>query len=119
MDAEVLNDQAFDEIPLLKSLHKQAWRQMGSSGGGNHFVEMGTLNVTADQGVNGLARGSILLCYLTVVQGHWELPLPDTIRSWQKDVSTSWEHATFGLVGARHRSWPGILESDAGSGCLC
>ena len=57
MDAEVLNDQAFDEIPLLKSLHKQAWRQMGSSGGGNHFVEMGTLNVTADQGVNGLARG--------------------------------------------------------------
>lgn len=56
-DAEVLNDKAFDEIPLLKSLHKQAWRQMGTSGGGNHFVEMGTLNVTAEDGLNGVPAG--------------------------------------------------------------
>ncbi len=57
-DVEVLNDKAFDEIPLLKTLHKQAWRQMGSSGGGNHFVEMGVIQVYEEEAVKGLPAGS-------------------------------------------------------------
>jgi tRNA-splicing ligase RtcB len=39
----VLDRYEFREIPLLKSLHGKAVRQLGTSGGGNHFVEFGDL----------------------------------------------------------------------------
>ncbi|RFM26397.1 RtcB family protein [Deminuibacter soli] len=43
----VLDSNAFSATPLLKSLHGKAARQLGSSGGGNHFVEFGTIEIYA------------------------------------------------------------------------
>ncbi len=42
---EVLDDPAFQSTPLLKSLHGKAVRQLGTSGGGNHFVEFGEIDL--------------------------------------------------------------------------
>jgi len=45
-DHEVMDNKAFYEMPLLKNLHGRAWKQLGSSGSGNHFVEFGVIEIT-------------------------------------------------------------------------
>lgn len=52
-DHEVLDDPAFRETPLLKKLHGKAMKQLGSSGGGNHFVDIGVIRL-ADNNELGL-----------------------------------------------------------------
>jgi len=42
---EALDRHEFREIPLLKSLHGKAIRQLGTSGSGNHFVEFGDMEL--------------------------------------------------------------------------
>ncbi len=42
----VLDRKEFSEIPFLKSLHSKAYAQIGTSGHGNHFVDLGTLEIT-------------------------------------------------------------------------
>lgn len=37
----ILSRSEFKEIPLVKSLKQKAYKQLGSSGSGNHFVEFG------------------------------------------------------------------------------
>jgi tRNA-splicing ligase RtcB len=41
----VLKSQVFDEIPFLKALQNNAAKQLGTSGGGNHFVEFGIVEL--------------------------------------------------------------------------
>lgn len=45
---EVLDREEFQLHPLLRKLHGKALRQLGSSGGGNHFVEFGELDLFDD-----------------------------------------------------------------------
>lgn len=45
-DHEILSHHGFSEINILKSLKDRASRQIGSSGGGNHFVEFGMATIT-------------------------------------------------------------------------
>ncbi|MFC4817174.1 RtcB family protein [Flavobacterium sp. GCM10023249] len=40
-DHEVFSRSEFKDIPLLKNLLGKAYKQLGTSGGGNHFVEFG------------------------------------------------------------------------------
>lgn len=47
-DHEILHRGAFNEIPFLKKLKTKAYQQLGTSGGGNHFVEFGEVEITAD-----------------------------------------------------------------------
>lgn len=54
-DHEVLDNALFREIPLLKSLHDKAYKQLGTSGGGNHFVEFGLVNLY--QNIDSLKQG--------------------------------------------------------------
>src|SRR4051812_35603320 len=44
-DHEVMENKAFDELPLLKGLQGRAWKQLGTSGSGNHFAEFGVVEV--------------------------------------------------------------------------
>src|SRR5204863_3614105 len=44
-DHAVMEDKAFDELPLLKGLQGRAWRQLGTSGSGNHFAEFGVVEI--------------------------------------------------------------------------
>ena len=54
---EVMDNKAFYELPLLKNLHGRAWKQLGSSGSGNHFVEFGTVEITSKDEVLGVDAG--------------------------------------------------------------
>src|SRR3954471_25021298 len=42
---EVMDRKLFWELPLLTGLHTRAWKQLGTSGGGNHFVEFGVVEI--------------------------------------------------------------------------
>ena len=54
---EVLDREEFRLTPLLKDLQGKAVRLLGSSGGGNHFVEFGEIALQADNVLN-LPEGS-------------------------------------------------------------
>ncbi|GAL85605.1 hypothetical protein MYP_2834 [Sporocytophaga myxococcoides] len=45
---EILDRNEFQNTDLLKKLHGKAVKQLGSSGGGNHFVEFGLLELCPD-----------------------------------------------------------------------
>lgn len=45
MDAEVMHNKIFDDIPFIRELKGKASVQLGSSGSGNHFAEFGIVNV--------------------------------------------------------------------------
>lgn len=57
-DHEVMDNKAFYELQLLKNLHGRAWKQLGSSGSGNHFVEFGTVEITGKDDVLGIEAGN-------------------------------------------------------------
>jgi len=44
-DHDVFYRSEFQDIPLLKNLLPKAYKQLGSSGGGNHFVEFGIAKI--------------------------------------------------------------------------
>lgn len=45
-DHEIFERSIFNEIPILKNLKSKAYQQLGTSGGGNHFVEFGIVKLT-------------------------------------------------------------------------
>ncbi|MEL6593262.1 MAG: RtcB family protein [Bacteroidota bacterium] len=58
MDDPVLERPEFNEITFLRDLKDKAWRQIGSSGGGNHFVEYGIVDLTDEDNEWGLVPGT-------------------------------------------------------------
>jgi tRNA-splicing ligase RtcB len=58
--AEVLENSLFGEIPMLKRLQQTAYRQLGTSGGGNHFVEFGIVDIPEDSKELNLKKGQYL-----------------------------------------------------------
>ena len=56
-DHEVMERKEFDELPLLKGLQGRAWKQLGSSGSGNHFVEFGIVEIEEKDEVLGIDAG--------------------------------------------------------------
>ena len=56
-DHEVMDNQLFFQLPLLKNLHTRAWKQLGSSGSGNHFVEFGVIAIAEKDAILGVEAG--------------------------------------------------------------
>src|SRR5688572_27678899 len=56
-DHEVMENEGFYQLPLLKNLHGRAWKQLGSSGSGNHFVEFGTVEIVEKDEILGIDPG--------------------------------------------------------------
>lgn len=56
---EVTEREEFQLTPLLRDLRGKAIRQLGSSGGGNHFVEFGELLLQGEN-VLGLPEGNYM-----------------------------------------------------------
>jgi tRNA-splicing ligase RtcB len=56
-DHEVMENELFGQLPLLKGLHGRAWKQLGSSGSGNHFVEFGTVEIPENDEKLGIEAG--------------------------------------------------------------
>lgn len=59
-DHEVMYKSEFLEIPIVKSFRDRAFRQLGTSGGGNHFVEFGVVEINDRNQVNPLPEGTYL-----------------------------------------------------------
>src|SRR5215203_2106552 len=57
---EVMYRKEFDELGLLKGLQGRAWKQLGSSGSGNHFVEFGVVEITEKDEAMGIEAGTYL-----------------------------------------------------------
>lgn len=57
-DHEVLENNLFHENELLRNLKDKAWTQLGSSGGGNHFVEFGIIEFAERDEVLNIDKGS-------------------------------------------------------------
>ena len=60
VDHHVFSRSEFQDIPILKSLKDKAYKQLGSSGGGNHFVEFGIVELSETREDWGLGKGSYL-----------------------------------------------------------
>lgn len=56
---EILDREEFQMTDLLKKLHGKAFRQLGTSGGGNHFVEFGEIELI-DSNMLNLPAGQYL-----------------------------------------------------------
>ena len=56
----VLENNLFNGNPFIQNLKDKAWNQLGSSGGGNHFVEFGIMVFESDDQELGLAEGKYL-----------------------------------------------------------
>lgn len=56
----VLDRTEFNELPLLKGLFKKALGQLGTSGGGNHFVEFGLITFEQDDAALQIKKGEYL-----------------------------------------------------------
>ncbi|RYD57311.1 MAG: RtcB family protein [Sphingobacteriales bacterium] len=59
-DHEVLDRKEFNMIPFLKPLQDKAYSQLGTSGGGNHFVEWGIIQMLADDNELNIPKGKYL-----------------------------------------------------------
>jgi tRNA-splicing ligase RtcB (3'-phosphate/5'-hydroxy nucleic acid ligase) len=57
-DHAVMENEAFNQLPLLKNLQGRAWKQLGSSGSGNHFVEFGVVDIAEKDAVLGVEAGT-------------------------------------------------------------
>lgn len=60
VDHAVLDNKLFAENDLLRSLKDKAWIQLGSSGGGNHFVEFGIVEFVEKDEVLNIEKGLYL-----------------------------------------------------------
>jgi len=59
-DSEIFSRSEFKDIPLVKRLKDKAYKQLGTSGGGNHFVEFGTVTITDENNEWDLPLGEFL-----------------------------------------------------------
>ena len=57
---EVIDEVAWKQTPLLRSLQAKAAEQLGTSGSGNHFVEWGAFELETDSTELGLKAGKYL-----------------------------------------------------------
>ena len=59
-DHAVLEDPLFKENAWVNALKDKAWEQLGTSGGGNHFVEFGVLTLEEEDPGLGLEKGEYI-----------------------------------------------------------
>lgn len=59
-ESEIFDRDIFNLIPILKRLKPKAIKQLGSSGGGNHFVEFGEVEICEYNNFLGLPKGKYL-----------------------------------------------------------
>ncbi len=57
---EVMDESTWQETRLLSSLKDKGYKQLGTSGSGNHFVEWGEFTLLQDDAATGLTAGTYL-----------------------------------------------------------
>jgi tRNA-splicing ligase RtcB len=59
-DHAIMEHEAFYSTQLLKGLHGKAWKQLGSSGSGNHFVEFGAVTIEEKDEILNVEPGTYI-----------------------------------------------------------
>jgi tRNA-splicing ligase RtcB (3'-phosphate/5'-hydroxy nucleic acid ligase) len=106
-DHQVLEDRAFSEIAVVKALKDKAWSQIGSSGGGNHFVEFGLVEIRDTVNEYNLAPGQ----YLGLLSHSGSRGLGATIAKHYTKIAM--DHCQL-PPEAKHLAWLD-LDSEAGA----
>ena len=83
VDHEIFTRSVFGEIPLLRSLLGKAYQQLGTSGGGNHFVEFGIVTLNAARPEWELSAGD----YLAVLSHSGSRGLGANIAKYYTDLA--------------------------------
>jgi len=60
LDHAVLTNSLFETHPFIRELKDKAWSQLGTSGGGNHFVEFGIMEFKEKDAVLNVEKGQYL-----------------------------------------------------------
>lgn len=102
---EILDREEFYLTPLLKKLQGKAVRQLGSSGGGNHFVEFGEIELM-DKNILNLPQGN----YLALLSHSGSRGLGAEIARYYSQVARDVCHLP---REAQHFAWLD-LDSEAG-----
>ena len=59
-DHEIFERSEFSELSIVREMKDRAWQQIGSSGGGNHFVEFGIVEIASAINEFNVAPGQYL-----------------------------------------------------------
>jgi tRNA-splicing ligase RtcB (3'-phosphate/5'-hydroxy nucleic acid ligase) len=59
-DHEIFGRKEFSELSIVREMKDRAWQQIGSSGGGNHFVEFGIVEILDPINEHNLRPGQYL-----------------------------------------------------------
>ncbi len=106
IEHEVLESSLFKEIKLLNDLKDKAASQIGTSGGGNHFVEFGITEIVDEHNEYNLAPGK----YLALLSHSGSRGLGAAIASYYTKLAMM---QTPLPKEARHLAWLG-LETEVG-----
>ena len=82
-DHEILERKEFSEIKIAREMKDRAAKQIGSSGGGNHFVEFGIVEILTEVNEYNLAPGQ----YVAVLSHSGSRGLGATIASYYTKVA--------------------------------
>jgi tRNA-splicing ligase RtcB len=82
-DHEILERREFSEIKIAREMKDRAAKQIGSSGGGNHFVEFGIVEILTEVNEYNLTPGQ----YVAVLSHSGSRGLGATIASYYTKVA--------------------------------
>jgi tRNA-splicing ligase RtcB (3'-phosphate/5'-hydroxy nucleic acid ligase) len=102
---EVMDNELFHQLPLLKKLHGRAWKQLGSSGSGNHFVEFGAVEILEKDAVLGVEAGN----YLGLLSHSGSRGLGANIANHYTGIAISKRRLT---NDAKHLAWLDLNEEE-------
>jgi tRNA-splicing ligase RtcB (3'-phosphate/5'-hydroxy nucleic acid ligase) len=105
-DDAIFERQEFQNLSILRGLKDRAWQQIGSSGGGNHFVEFGVVEVTEAINELKVPVGQ----YLAVLSHSGSRGLGANIARHYTDVAMNLCKLP---AEAKHLAWLG-LDTEAG-----
>ncbi len=105
-DHEIFERNEFKDLSIVREMKDRAWRQIGSSGGGNHFVEFGIVEITNLISEYNLAPGK----YLAVLSHSGS-------RGLGANIARHYTHIAMDTCKlpqeAKHLAWLG-LDTEAG-----
>ncbi|MFT2009804.1 RtcB family protein [Pontibacter sp. 13R65] len=103
---DIMDRPEFSEIPVVRELKDRAYQQLGTSGGGNHFVEFGIAEIQAPENEFSLPVGK----YLAILSHSGSRRLGANIAGYYTKVAMD----SCRLPNeAKHLAWLG-LASEAG-----
>ncbi len=106
MDDPIMDRPEFSQIPIAKKLKDKAWEQLGSSGSGNHFVDLGIATITDTGKELNLEPGT----YFAILSHSGSRNLGANIAKYYTDLAMRICHLP---KNAKHLSW---LDLDTAEG---